>query len=306
MYYNCQHCRVYYREDLIEDSLIEYILDLVEYDYNVRKYFYPLISENKTDDSKSILEEINKIKAQKDRLIKAYKEGIIEMEDIKEDIKLIDDKLAILDSKKLDTSLINEESFNLEHILAKRDIERMELINANMYKDVILKIWTMKTKEEKQEFISKFIDTATLIKKKDGSYEIDKIEFRSTFTEQMDKLHEKGVIDIPTEIERDGKIEDINQTINLNTKQLNDYLGELKKELNIDYLDLGEYHFIDNKVDLNYNNKSQIATIKGRTIEFKLKKNQKVVRMLAVKEMKNYLAKPEKKLRLGLVTYNTK
>ena len=63
---------------------------------------------------------------------------------------------------------------------------------------------------------------------------------------------------------------------------------------------------IDNKVDLNYNNKSQIATIKGRTIEFKLKKNQKVVRMLAVNEMKNYLAKPEKKLRLGLVTYNTK
>lgn len=34
----------------------------------------------------------------------------------------------------------------------------------------------------------------------------------------MDKLHQKGVIDIPTEIERDGKIEDINQTINLNTK----------------------------------------------------------------------------------------
>ena len=306
MYYNCQHCRVYYREDLIEDSLIEYILDLVEYDYNVRKYFYPLISENKTDESKSILEEINKFKAQKDRLIKAYKEGIIEMEDIKEDIKLIDEKLAILDSKKLDTSLINEESFNLEHILAKRDIERMELINANMYKDVILKIWTMKTKEEKQEFISKFIDTATLIKKKDGSYEINKIEFRSTFTEQMDKLHEKGVIDIPTEIERDGKIEDINQTINLNTKQLNDYLEVLKKELNIDYLDLGEYHFVDDKVDLNYNNKSEIATIKGRTIEFKLKKNQKVIRMLAVKEMKNYLVKPEKKLRLGLVTCNTK
>ena len=145
-------------------------------------------------------------------------------------------KLAILDNKKLDIASINEESFNPGHILAKRDVERMELINANMYKDVILKIWTMKTKEEKQGFISKFIDTATLIKKKDGSYEIEKIEFRSTFTEQMDKLHEKGVIDIPTEIERDGKIEDINQTINLNTKQLNDYLGELKKELNIDYL----------------------------------------------------------------------
>lgn len=35
-------------------------------------------------------------------------------------------------------------------------------------------------------------------------------------------------------------------------------------------------------------------------------KNQKIIRMLAIKEMKNYLAKQEKKLRLGLVTYNTK
>ncbi len=56
------------------------------------------------------------------------------MEDIKEDIKLIDEKLAILDNKKLDTSVINEENFNPGNILAKRDIERMELINANMYK----------------------------------------------------------------------------------------------------------------------------------------------------------------------------
>ena len=37
----------------------------------------------------------------------------------------------------------------------------------------------------------------------------------------------------------------------------------------------------------------------------KLKKNQKVIRMVAIKQYKNFLAKPEGKLRLGLVTHIT-
>ena len=45
--------------------------------------------------------------------------------------------------------------------------------------------------------------------------------------------------------------------------------------------------------------------IRDRHIEFKLKKNQKVIRMVAIKQYKNFLAKPEGKLRLGLVTHTT-
>ena len=39
MYYNCEHCKLYYREDLIEECLEHFILDLVEYDMSVKKYF---------------------------------------------------------------------------------------------------------------------------------------------------------------------------------------------------------------------------------------------------------------------------
>ena len=81
--------------------------------------------------------------------------------------------------------------------------------------------------------------------------------------------------------------------------------ARLKKELDINYMDLGEYYFHDDKIDENYDNKSKVAMIRDRHIEFKLKKNQKVIRMVAIKQYKNFLAKPEGKFRLGLVTHTT-
>lgn len=203
MYYFCDTCKLYYNEDEIENCLIDYILDLVEYDFHVKKYFYPILAE------------------------------------------------------------------------------------------------------KKQSFISKFIDTATLKKNKDGSFEIEKVNFRSSFIEQIDKLYDKGIVDVPTMIERDGKLEDVKVSVNMNKTQLDDYLSTLKKELDINYMDLGEYYFHDDKIDENYDTKTQVAKIRNRAIEFKLKKNQKVIRLVAMKEFKNYMARPEGKLRLGLVTHTT-
>ena len=84
--------------------------------------------------------------------------------------------------------------YHPQHLLAERDIEREKLTEHQMYKDILLKLWTMKSKEEKQSFISKFI-------------EIDKINFISSFVEQINKLYDKGVVDFPTMLERNGKFE---------------------------------------------------------------------------------------------------
>ena len=188
MYYFCDNCNLYYNEAEIEDCLIDYILDLVEYDFHVKKYFYPLLAEKKDDE---------------------------------------------------------------------------------------------------------------------GNFDIEKINFRSSFVGQIDKLYDNGVVDFPTMLERSGKLEDTRISVNMNNEQLQDYLSTLKKELDINYMDLGEYYFHDDKIDENYDNKSKVAMIRDRHIEFKLKKNQKVVRMVAIKQYKNFLAKPEGKLRLGLVTHTT-
>ena len=305
MYYYCDTCKLYYNEDEIENCLIDYILDLVEYDFHVKKYLYPILAEKKDDESRKIDEEIKKLQQQKDRLKKAYMNGILEMGDFSEDYKLIEEKLSILENKRIDALDFDKETYNPQHLMAERDIEREKLTEHEMYKDVLLKLWTMKSKDEKQAFISKFIDNATLKKNTDGSFEIDKINFRSSFIEQIDKLYDKGIVDVPSMIERDGKFEDIKVSVNMNKDQLDDYLSLLKKELDISYMDLGEYYFHDDKIDENYDTKTQVAKIRNRAIEFKLKKNQKVIRLVAMKEFKNYMARPEGKLRLGLVSHTT-
>ena len=305
MYYFCDNCNLYYNEAEIEDCLIDYILDLVEYDFHVNKYFYPLLAEKKNNETKEIEKEIKKLEQQKERIKKVYLSGIVKEEDFAEDYKLIEKKLADLENKKIDSLDFDKETYNPQHLLAERDIEREKLTEHQMYKDVLLKLWTMKTKDEKQSFISKFIETATLKKNEDGSFDIEKVNFRSSFVEQIDKLYDKGVVDFPTMLERDGKFEDTRISVNMNNEQLQDYLDTLKKELDINYMDLGEYYFHDDKIDENYDNKSKVAMIRDRHIEFKLKKNQKVIRMVAIKQYKNFLAKPEGKLRLGLITHTT-
>ena len=97
--------------------------------------------------------------------------------------------------------------YHPQYLLAERDIEREKLTEHQMYKDVLLRLWTMKSKEEKQSFISKFIETATLKKDEEGNFDIDKINFISSFVEQINKLYDKGVVDFPIMLERNGKFE---------------------------------------------------------------------------------------------------
>ena len=305
MYYFCDTCKLYYNEDEIENCLIDYILDLVEYDFHVKKYFYPLLAEKKDDETKKIEKEIRKLEQQKERIKKVHLSGIVKEEDFAEDYKLIEKKLADLENKRIDSLEFEKDTYNSQHLLAERDIEREKLTEHQMYKDVLLKLWTMKSKEEKQSFISKFIETATLKKDEEGNFDIEKINFRSSFVGQIDKLYDNGVVDFPTMLERGGKLEDTRISVNMNNEQLQDYLSTLKKELDISYMDLGEYYFHDDKIDENYDTKTEVTKIRNRAIEFKLKKNQKVIRLVAMKEFKNYMARPEGKLRLGLVTHTT-
>ena len=50
--------------------------------------------------------------------------------------------------------------------MADRDIEREKLISSNKLNEILEQEWDRKTKEEKQEFISKFIESITLLKNK--------------------------------------------------------------------------------------------------------------------------------------------
>jgi len=153
MYYNCEHCKIYYREDKIEECLEDFILDLVEYDMAVKKYFFPILADKKETNTEKLDKEIDTLQKQKERIKKAYLSGIVEMEDFSEDYKIIEEKLSILEQKKLETLSLNSVTFTPQQLMADRDIEREKLIRNNALDETIKAEWNKKSKEEKQKLI---------------------------------------------------------------------------------------------------------------------------------------------------------
>ncbi len=292
MYYNCEHCKIYYREDLVEECLEGFILDLVEYDMAVKKYFLPILADKKETNTEKIDKEIEILEKQKGRIKKAYLSGIVEMEDFSEDYKIIEEKLSILEKKKLDILNLNSISFTPQQLMADRDIEREKLIKDNNLKETIKEEWNKKSKEEKQEFISKFIESITLLKDEDGELIIDNINFRSSYIEQLTKFFDNGIFDVYIPVEINGEERYIRTGVNINQEQLDDYIERLNKEFEIEFYELGQ-------IDLNKNYGDKEA-------EFELDKNkEKLIRMVAVKEEKSFPTEKEENVRIGAVTYTT-
>lgn len=166
MYYTCEHCKTYYREDKIEECLQRFILELVEYDMAVKKYFLPILADKKETKTEKLDQEIDTLQKQKERIKKAYVSGIVEMEDFSEDYKIIEEKINILETKKYEKLNTNSLSFTPQQLMADRDIEREKLIKDNKLNEILKQEWNKKSKEEKQQFISKFIESMTLLKNK--------------------------------------------------------------------------------------------------------------------------------------------
>ncbi len=100
MYYHCTDCKLYLREDLIEDVTMDLIMNLIEYDMTVKQYFFPVLADKKERDTAKLDKEIANLKKQKDRIKEAYIKGIVEVNDFSEDYRVIEEKLNLLEEKK--------------------------------------------------------------------------------------------------------------------------------------------------------------------------------------------------------------
>ena len=292
MYYNCEHCKLYYREDLIEECLEHFILDLVEYDMSVKKYFLPVLADKKETSTEKIDKEIEQLEKQKERIKKAYLSGIVEMEDFSEDYKVIEEKLSILEKKKLDTLNLNSITFSPQQLMADRDIEREKQIRDNTLNETIKGEWNKKSKEEKQEFISKFIESVVLIKDENGYLQIDKINFRSSYIQQMVKFFNNGIFDVYAPVEVNGKETFIRTGVNINQEQLDEYIERLNKEFEIEFYEVAQ-------MDLN-------KSYGDKEVEFEIDTaKEKLIRMVAVKTQKSFPTSQKENVRIGAIAYTT-
>mgnify|MGYP006990300770 CR=1 FL=1 len=80
-------------------SLIFLFLSLYIFKHH---YFYPVLADKKEKDTKKLDKEISLLENKKNRIKEAYLQGIVEVGDFSKDYKMIDEKLGILEQKRLE------------------------------------------------------------------------------------------------------------------------------------------------------------------------------------------------------------
>ena len=235
MYYHCNECKIYLREDLIENLVMPFIMDLIEYDMTVKKYFYPILADKKERNTEKLDKEISSLQSQKNRIKDAYVKGIVDVEEFSGEYRVIDEKLTLLEQKRIESIDINKQTFNPQHLMADRDVEKEKLIRSNKFYDMLMAEWKSKTKEEKQEFISKFLESLTIEKDEKGNYNLVNIKLRNTFIEQIYKLMQNGMFDMTISDEKD---KDVRTTIMMDKQELQEYINRLNEYYEVSYYEV--------------------------------------------------------------------
>ena len=289
MYYTCEHCHINFNEDYVERLLKDFIYDLLEYDMAVKKFFLPILEDKSNNlDTTTIDKEIKDLEKQRDRIKNAYIKGIVEMEDFKEDYKLIEDKLANLESKKLE--LVNLETFHYSphELLAERDVEREKMIRLDTLNTLLKSKWNSMEKFEKQEFISKFIDTIEIKKDDKGNYLLEKINFRKGFIKELIKFYEAGIFDVAIPV-MVGNEEQYIKGGRMTQEQLDKYLNKMNDYFETSFYEM--YESSDSKDD-------EII------YEYTPKYNEKIVRFVAISSDSEFpISKENIKDKYGIVSY---
>ena len=291
MYYTCEHCRINFNENHVELLLKNFIYDLLEYDMAVKKFFLPVLEDKSNNiDTSTIDKEIRELQKQRDRIKQAYIKGIVEIDDFKEDYKLIEDKIANLETKKLE--LINLENFNYSphELLAERDLEKEKMIRLDTLNSLLKSKWNVMNKSEKQEFISKFIDTIEIKKDNKGNLILEKINFRNGFVNQLLKFYDVGIFDVAVPVIINNEEEYIKGS-RMNEEQLNKYLSKMNEHFETSFYEM--YENIDTETN-------------EITFEYQPKVDEKIIRFVALTNTNGFpISKENIKDRYGIVSYKS-
>ena len=291
VYYNCEDCHENIRESYVEEEFEKIVGQLLRFDNEYNELFLPLFADKEKQVDKSDIErEIINLTKQKERIKKAYMSEVVELDDFKEDLKMINDKLDIL-TKQLEkeNDLKNRNRFTPEKVMAERDIQRIFMTNGSDV-SMFLTEWQTMTKEAKQEFIAKYIKSLTFEKNdryKNGIHLID-IKLKSLFTEKVDRLSELGLSQVPVEFISNNESVILNVSYPLKESQVKEYMKEFE---NVDGVKLHIHP------TFNYSLEDM-----PQEIFFDLEKDEKVLKLIPIiKDIDN----PENlsnKFKLGIVT----
>ena len=193
-YYRCENCKNNIHEDKIEDRIKTLLADILEYDNVVNEFFLPVL-KSKVDNPKEQLEkELKNLNNKKERIRKAYIDELFTEEEFKQESKLIENQIEIINSKLLENSQAEQLKFTTEDILLKRDIDFINKVKLPISYYAFNDNWDLLDRDTRADIIMRYIDDIEL-ELKGNKYEVKQINFRSTFYSDFEELFKKGYID---------------------------------------------------------------------------------------------------------------
>ena len=193
-YYRCENCKNNIHENKIEDKIKNLLADILEYDNVVNEFFLPVL-KSKVDNPKEQLEkELKNLNNKQDRIRKAYIDELFTEEEFKQESKLIENQIEIINSKLLENSQVEQLNFTTEDILLKRDMDFINKVKLPISYYVFNDNWDLLDRDIKADIVMRYIDDIEL-ELKNNKYEVKQINFRSTFYSDFEELYKKGYID---------------------------------------------------------------------------------------------------------------
>lgn len=193
-YYRCENCKNNIKETEIEKTIKTLLADILEYDNVVNEFFLPVLKA-KIDNPKTELEkEIKKLKNKKERIKKAYIDSLFTEGEFKEETKIIEEQLELINSKLLENEQAEQLNFTIDDILLKRDMDFINKVKLPISYYAFNENWDLLDRDIKADIIMRYVDDIEL-EIANNKYSVKQVNFRSTFYSNFEELYKQGYID---------------------------------------------------------------------------------------------------------------
>ena len=193
-YYYCNDCKVQFKESLINEYFEQFIDELTEYDSVVNQFFLPMIKQKFDEPKEQLEKEINEQKVKLERIKKAYINGAFEVQEYKEEKKIVENAITELENKLETTDCTEELKFTPKDILLKRDIDFINKVKLDKEYQERTKTWKDYTRQERADLIMKYVDDIELALV-GNEVVVTQINFRDSICKPCQELYDKGYID---------------------------------------------------------------------------------------------------------------
>ena len=194
-YYYCNNCKVQFKENVINEYFEQFIDELTEYDSVVNQFFLPMIKQKFDEPKEQLEKEINNQRNKLERIKKTYVNGAFELEEYKEEKKIVENAIEELQNKLETADCTEELKFTPKDILLKRDIDFINKIKLDKEYQERTKMWKDYTREEQADLIMRYVDDVelALVGKE---IVVKQINFRDSICKPCQGLYDTGYIDI--------------------------------------------------------------------------------------------------------------